>query len=165
MNSFMHESAVTTLDSLDALREQALQLAKAAQRQLVFFTPDMEPAIYHQPAFIESTLDLVKRSKQTQVRILAQDTRRARECEHGLLKILRHADSQFQIRKLTVEAQLKNTSYLISDDRPLLRRQNTGDYRAVCYTHDRARVKDQLEQFELLWNAAILDPDLRYFTL
>lgn len=161
----MHESGVITLDNMDALREQALQLAKDTQRQLTIFTPDMEPALYHQAAFVECTLNLIKRSKQTQVRILTQDTRHARESGHGLLKLLRYTDSQFQIRTLTVDAQLKNTAYLVSDDKHLLRRQNASVYQAVCYTHDRARVKDQLEEFELLWNVAIVDPNLRSLTL
>jgi hypothetical protein len=161
----MHEPGVITLDNIHALREQALQLAKDARRQLILFTPNLEAEIYHQPDFVKCTLDLIKRSKQTQVRILTQDTRQARECGHGLLKILRHTDNQFQIRKLTVEASLKNTAYLVSDDKHLLRRQNIQDYRALCYTHDRTRVKDQLEEFELLWNVAILDPDLRSLIL
>jgi len=156
---------VITLDNIDALREQALQLAKDAQRQLTIFTPDLEPAIYHQPAFVECTLNLIKRSRQTEVRILTQDTRQARECGHGLLKLFRYTDTQFQIRQLTVDAQLKNTAYLMSDDKHLLRRQNASAYQAVCYTHDRARVKDQLEEFELLWNIATVDPNLRTLTL
>lgn len=161
----MHKPGVIHLDNVDALREQALQLAKDARRQLTIFTPDLEPALYHQSAFVESILNLVKRSKQTEVRILVQDTRRARECGHGLLKLLRYSDGQFQIRKITVDGDIKNTAYLVCDDKHLLRRQNTGDYRAVCYTHDRTRVKDQLEEFELLWNIATIDPDLRTLAL
>lgn len=161
----MHEPGLIHLDNLDALREQALQLAKDTRRQLTIFTPDLEAALYHQPAFVECTLNLIKRSKQTEVRILVQDTRHARECGHGLLKLLRYSDGQFQIRKITIDGDIKNSAYLVCDDKHLLRRQSASAYQAVCYTHDRARVKDQLEEFELLWNIATLDPDLRSLTL
>lgn len=161
----MHQPAVTSLDSVDALREQAIWLGQQAQRQLTLFSPDLEPALYNNDIFVSTVLALIKRSKYTQVRILTQDTRQAQQGNHGLLKLMRYDSPQLQLRKLTVDAENRALAYLISDDQHLLRRQNTNVYEGLCYTHDRARVKDQLEEFDLLWNAAILNPDLRHFTL
>lgn len=161
----MDQPGVITLNSVDALREQVQWLGLQAQRQLTIFTPDLEPALYNNDVFISATLDLVKRSKHTQVRILTQDTRLAQECGHGLLNILRYGSPQFQVRKLSVDVDHRDLAYLISDDKHLLRRQSSKVYQGLCYTHDRARVRDQLEDFELLWNASIIDPNLRSFTL
>jgi hypothetical protein len=161
----MHEPGVITLDSVDTLREQAIWLGQQAQRQLTLFTPDLEPALYDNDDFVSAALDLIKRSKHTQVRILTQDTRHAQECGHGLLKLLRYGSPQFQLRKLTVDVDHRDLAYLISDDKHLLRRQSSKAYQGLCYTHDRARARDQLEDFDLLWNAAIIDPNLRNFTL
>jgi len=161
----MSEPARHVLTTAEELRKFSQQLAQNARRQLTIFTPDLEFELYHQEEFVHSTLQLLKRSRHTQVRILIQDTRPAREAGHGLLRLLRHTDGQFQIRKLTVETQMQQLAYLVSDDLHLLRRQNSGVFEGLCYTHDRARAKDQLEEFELLWSAAVSDPDLRTLSL
>lgn len=161
----MHEPSVISLDNVEALQEHVLQLAQSAQRQLILFTPDLEPALYNHGDFVDAILKLIKRSKYTEVRILTQDTRHAQASGHRLLKLLHYSSAQFQIRKLTANATQNDLAYLISDDKHLLRRQNTKIYQGLCYTHDRTRVKDQLEDFDLLWNTAILDPNLRTLTL
>lgn len=161
----MAEPTVITLDTLEALQESAVRLAQNTHHRLTIFTPDLEPALYNTRAFLDAALNLLKRSKHTEIRILTQDTRAASESGHGLLRLLRYTDHQFQIRKLTVDPDNRHIAYLISDHDHLLRRQNARAMQGLCYTDDRARARDQLEEFDLLWNAATTDPNLRSLTL
>lgn len=161
----MTEASAVSLSSAEALQEQALLLACEARRQLLIFTPDLEPFLYNRPAFAEAVLELLKRSKYTEVHILARDLAPAKEMSHSLLRLMRYTDGQLQIRKLTTESTGHSPAYLICDDRHLLRRQNSNLYEGFCYRDDRARVKDQLEEFQLLWNVSVTDPDLRVLAL
>ncbi len=161
----MSDSSTIKLSSLEDFRDHTLQLAQQAQRQLVIFTPDLEPDLYDSPAFAEMALALIKRSRQARIRIIATETRRLLESGHQLLKLLRYTDEQFQLKKLNADPAVIMPAYLVCDDHSIIRRQNSNFYQGLCYTQDRARVKDQLEDFDQLWNIASADPNLRQLTL
>jgi hypothetical protein len=161
----MEPASSKTLNTLEELQDAALELVQATRRQLTLFTPDMEAAIYNRDDMASAFVEIIKRSRHTSIRILTRDTRPAIEQEHRLLKLFRYSDTQFQIKTLTLEKELKSAAYLIGDDYYMLRRQRADDYRALCYTGDRARTKVQLEEFEQLWKFAAPDPALRSFLI
>jgi len=161
----MADEKVITLDNIDAFRDTTLQLAQQAQRQIVIFTPDLEPDLYSSDIFIDALLKLIKRSRYTRIRILATETKYLTEQGHKILTPLRRSDEQLQIKKLGSNPASSNTAYFICDDHSIIRRQDANVYRGFCYSNDRARVKDQLEDFDLQWNVALADPNLRQLTL
>jgi len=159
------DPTVIKLDSFEAFRDRTLQLAQLAQRQITIFTSDLEPELYDSSAFVEMALALIKRSRQTRIRIIATETRRLVETGHQLLKLFRYTDEQFQLKKISADPAVIMPTYFICDDHSLIRRQNPAFYQGVCYTDDRLRAKDQMEDFEQLWNIASDDPNLRQLTL
>jgi len=161
----MTDSTVITLNTIEEFQLQSLQLAQQAKRQLTIFTPDLEPALYNNKAFFEATLSLISRSRHTEVRILALETKHLPESNHQLLKLLRYTDQQFQLKKIDIDPASNASAYLVCDDHSVLRRQNALVYRGLCYTDDRALAKEQLEEFDLLWNRAATDTNLRPLTI
>jgi len=161
----MGDSIVTKLNTLEEFRDFTLQLAQQAQRQLVIFTPDLEPDLYDSDPFIEKALSLVKRSRQTRIRILALETKYLVERNHRILKLFRLTDQQVELKKSSADPAMASPAYFICDDHSIIRRQDHNLYQGLCYSGDRARVKDQLEEFDLRWNTASSDPNLRQLTL
>lgn len=161
----MNSSTVITLSSVDEFQDCTLRLAQSAQRQLVIFTPDLEPDLYDSDAFVETAVRLIKRSRQTRIRILTTDTMQVISTGHRLLNLFRHTGEQFQLKKCNSDPATVTPAYFISDDNSIIRRQNPAIYQGFCYMADRGRAKNQLEQFEQAWNLASDDPNLRQLTL
>lgn len=159
------EVRVDRLTSLAELQSCAADVARQTQHRLTIFTPDLEPDLYNTTAFVNQCLHLLKRSRHTEILILIQDTRSARECSHGMLRLMQYSDHQIQIRKSAAAPNNPHLAYLIGDQAYLLRRQDARLPQGLCYTGDRARVKHQLEEFELLWRHAPPDPDIRSLSL
>ena len=161
----MSDSAIIKLADVEEFRDCIFQLAKQAKKQIVIFTPDLEPELYDSRFFLEPALALIKRSRYTRIRILALETKYLTAQNHPVLKLFRQSDEQVQLKKFSADPASENAAYFICDDHSIVRRQNYNLYEGMCYTDDRARVKDQLEDFNLLWNTAYTDPNLRQLTL
>jgi len=161
----MAEQQIITLNSAKDFQEKVMELVLQAQKRLTIFTPNLEPELYDNNAFVDATLQLMKRSRHTEIRILALETKHLVEGGHRLLKLLRYTDQQFQLKKTGGDPTSKIAAYFICDDHSIIRRQDAGVYQGLCYTEDRARVKNQQDEFDLLWAKAIPDADLRQLTI
>lgn len=161
----MTESKAVIIHTPEEWRETALEMVGATRKRLLIFTPDMEPNAYNTRHFMEATLNILKRSRQTEVKIITQETKLAIEIEHRLLQLFRYSDTQFQIKTLSQPADSQFAAYLIGDDHYLLRRQSADEFRALCYTGDRPRTRNQIEEFDQLWRFAVPDPGLRRLTI
>lgn len=161
----MTNSPVITLSTAEQFQSMTVELAGSAQRQISICAYDLEPAMYGSPAFIEAVLTLIKRSRQARVRILAADTKRMVENGHPILRLLRRADEQCQIKKYQVEPDAITPAYFICDDHSMIRRQDATIYKGFCYRDDRARITNQQEEFDERWALATDDPNLRQLSL
>jgi hypothetical protein len=156
---------VISLESTDELQEAVLRLAQQAQREITLFTPVMEPELYNKPDFVDALLQLLKRSRYTRIRMLVSETRPLGENCPRLVKLLRATDDRFLLKKIAVDPASVTPAYLIEDDHSMIRWPNATLHRAMCYTGDRARVKQQMEDYNLLWGTAVNDPNLRQLSL
>jgi len=161
----MTPSTATPLDTLEEVLESTLRLARQAQREIIVFAPLVEPELYNNEAFTDAIVQLVNRSRYTRFCILASDTRYFQETCGRLFNLLLRADEQCFLRKFSGDNASVQPAYLICDDHSMVRRQNSTVFRGVCYTDDRARIKQQRDDFELLWNTAATDPNLRRLSL
>jgi hypothetical protein len=160
-----NSTQVIPLESADELQEAVLRLAQQAQREITLFTRVLEPERYNTPGFVDALLQLLKHSRYSRIRMLVSDTRLLGENCQRLLKLLRATDERFLLRKITVDPASVTPAYLICDDHSMIRWPNAALHRAICYTADRARVKQQMEDYNQLWGTAVDDPNLRQLSL
>jgi hypothetical protein len=161
----MNTPAAITLNSVAEFQDCTLKLAEKAQRQIVIFTPDLEPDLYDSEAFLEQAVRLIKRSRQTRIRILITDSSPLVSNGHRMLNLFRHTDDQFQLKKYNADPATVTPAYFICDHNSIIRRQNPAVYQGFCYKDDRGRAKTQLEDFEQAWSLASNDANLRQLTL
>lgn len=159
-------SELILLDKEEAFQNQVVQLIHRARKQVIIVTPDLEPAIYNNGPVHDGMLALLKYSDKSRVRILAKDTRHLLEINHCLVRLYqRSAMQRIEIKRLSEVPDNFTEAYLISDDCGIVYRQNENHYRGICYHDNRPRVKNQIEAFEILWNVAVDDPNLKRLTI
>ncbi len=157
-------SALIRLEHIDDFRHLSLQLAQNAKRTLAIFSDDLEAWLYDHDDFVTAVMALAQRSRHSEIRILLRETRPILEHGHRLLHACQRSPSKLQIRKLTASND-KLPCFLLADDNGILFRPNSQIVQGIGYTDYRARAKQLQEQFELHWQSASQDADLRRMTV
>ena len=78
--------------------ELVVALCESASRQLCVLSPTLDHAEFEQAALISAVGALVRRSRQTEVRILISDSRAIVTRGHGLLQLARRLPSTVLVR-------------------------------------------------------------------
>lgn len=156
-------SELVRLEHLHDFRNFSLQLVNNTQRSLAIYSEDLEAWLYDHEDFVDAVMNLAQRSRYSEIRIIVRDTRALLEKGHRLLRASHRASEKIHIRKLSVSG--KQASYLLADDGGMLFRPDPDIVLGIGYTDYRSRVKPLREQFDLMWNSAYEDADLRRMTV
>lgn len=142
---------------LDATRT----LLAAARHEVCIYTRDLEPALYEDPAVLESIRQVALSGRGASVRVLLQDTTRVVRDGHRLLDLSQRLSSVVHIRRPTDEDQQFTGAYALTDRGGYLYR-NFGDrFEAdgdLCYPPRRDELK---RKFDEVWERAEVPVELR----
>lgn len=141
--------------------DAALALARAAQRQLVIYTQDLDPALYDTPEFLAAARALALKARLPRLRILVVDAQRAVREGHRLVELHQQLSSFVQIRMPDPDDAVSAESWLIADDDAILHRLQSDDYAATYQPTASPLARAKLREFERLWERATTDPNLR----
>lgn len=158
-------SELIRLEHMDDLRHFCVELVKNAKRSVVIYSEDLEAWLYDNEAFYQAIVALLHNSQFATVRLLVRDTRTLQHRGHRLLTLCHHANEHVSIRKFTTANHTKQPAYLIVDDNGLLFRPDGAVLSGIGYHDYRARVKTLLNEFDLMWNVATQDQNLRQMTM
>ena len=152
------EYALTTRDDN---RSAAAILATQSRRQIELLSPDLEPALYDQTAFIEALTRLSLSSPRARIRILAKDFDRTVKEGHRLVELSRRLSSFVEIRKVHSDYQEYNESFLLADDYGLLHRRHSPRFEGVFSCKSPLEVRRLRAYFDEVWGRSEPDADLR----
>ncbi len=158
-------SELVRLEHMDDLRQFSLDLVKSAKRSVVIYSEDLDFWLYDNEEFANALMALIHSSQFATVRLLVRDTRALKEKGHRLLTLCHHANEHASIRKITAANNTKQPAYLIVDDKGLLFRPDSGALAGIGYMDYRGRVKTLLSDFDIMWNVAYPDHNLRQMTM
>lgn len=147
------------------IRLHALAMLQQARRSLCIYTPDLEHWLYDRPSVQLACSQFLRAHPRNQVRILVTDTGRAVRDGHRLLALSRRLPGSLQLRKPLVEGEVIETPCLIADDCGLLLRPHADRHEGIAYYSAAGLARRYRARFDLLWNQAEPDPDLRSFLL
>lgn len=145
--------------------EHVVELARGALRYLYILSPRLDRRAFDTPALAQALGDLVRESRQTEVRILVQDARGMVGRGHRLLQLARRIPSRVLIQKLEHHPEWRGQTLVIRDRNELLIKPGDSETEAFHYPDSRTAVQPQLELFEDLWRYSAPDPDLRTLSL
>ncbi len=149
------------LTTMPEVREASLRVAKSAQRLLSIFTPDLEPLIYGEEAFLEAIKRLVLGRSYAKVRVLLADPSRAMVDNNRFLALARRLTSCIDLRTMSPDYPSNAGAFIIADDRALVYRLQINRWDGISDMNEPAVVRRYLNFFDEVWNMSMQESQMR----
>jgi hypothetical protein len=152
---------LTVLTSIGEVRAAVNEIAAAAQRLISIYTPDLEPDLYDQTAFLEIIKHFVLTRSFSKVRVLLAEPTRVMRDSNRFVAMGRRLSSCIDIRYVTAQAPQRASAYLIADDRAIVYRMRADTWDGVADINNPAAARLYLQEFDQVWNASAAEHGLR----
>lgn len=152
---------LTVLTSLAEVRAAVNEIAASAQRLISIYTPDLEPDLYDQTAFLEITKHFVLTRSFSKVRVLLAEPTRVMRDSNRFVAMGRRLSSCIDIRYVTAQAPQRASAYLIADDRAIVYRMRADTWDGIADANNPPAARLYLQEFDNIWNASAAEHGLR----
>jgi hypothetical protein len=152
---------LTVLTSLAEVRAAVNEIAATAQRLISIYTPDLEPDLYDQTAFLEVIKHFVLTRSFSKVRVLLAEPSRVMRDSNRFVAMGRRLSSCIDIRYVAAQSPQRASSYLTADDRAIVYRMRADTWDGVADINNAAVARVYLQEFDQVWNASAAEHGLR----
>ena len=152
---------LAVLTSLAEVRAAVNEIAATAQRLISIYTPDLEPDLYDQSAFLEVIKHFVLTRSFAKVRVLLAEPTRVMRDSNRFVAMGRRLSSCIDIRYGAAQSQQRASAYLIADDRAIVYRMRADTWDGVADIDNQTAARLYLQEFDQVWNASAVDHGLR----
>ena len=149
------------VSTLEEMRGVINQVAASAQRMMSIFSPDLEPDVYDQTPFLDILKRFVLARNFAKVRILLTDRTRMIRDGNRLVAMSRRLTSYIEMRPITRPENLHLHSFIIADDKAIAIRLRNGEWSGVTDMANVAAARQQLADFDVIWQANVPDYGFR----
>ena len=162
----MDDSSSILLDSRSACTEAARTLILGSMGRVYLATQKLEAELYHDPEIYDHLSGLATDNRNTDIRIIAHDTRVAANQGHYLIHLAQKLPSFVQIR-LTVTTEHRNfrESWLIADDSAYMRIRNPERFEGYYELDNKLECRSYYDTFIEMWEACEQDQNTRRLSL
>jgi len=155
------DEPMTVVTSVAEARVAVDTAAASAQRMISIYTPDLEPELYDQSAFLEIIKRFVLSRSFSKVRVLLVDPARVSRDSNRFIAMGRRLSSYIDIRYVADHAPQRASAYLIADDRAIVYRLRADTWDGIADFNNTAVAKLYLSEFDGVWNASAPEHALR----
>jgi len=152
---------LSVLTSLAEVRSAVNEIAASAQRLISIYTPDLEPDLYDQTAFLEVIKHFVLTRSFSKVRVLLAEPTRVMRDSNRFVAMGRRLSSCIDIRYVTAQAPQRASAYLIADDRAIVYRMRADTWDGIADANNPPAARLYLQEFDNIWNASAAEHGLR----
>ena len=152
---------LSVLTSLAEVRSAVNEIAASAQRLISIYTPDLEPDLYDQTAFLEVIKHFVLTRSFSKVRVLLAEPTRVMRDSNRFVAMGRRLSSCIDIRYVTAQAPQRASAYLIADDRAIVYRMRADTWDGIAEANNPPAARLYLQEFDNIWNASAAEHGLR----
>ena len=151
------------IDTAEENKNAALSLVKQAHDSIDIFTQDMDATIYNNANFEHSIFELARKHPHTRIRILAQDTRKATQNGHCLIRLAQNLTSSVFIHTPSREFKEEQSAFMVVDKQGLLYRvtANNQNYKANVNFMSPRRAGKLSDFFNEVWEQSTPDIQTR----
>jgi len=139
------------LGSLEETRAAAIAIAGTARRSLAILTPDLEPEVYDNEAFLDITKRLVLARPYARIQVLVSEPARAIRNGNRLVGVARRLNSRIELRNLSGRHRGVREAFLIADDSALLYRVDASRWEGIADSCDPVVTQRYRGLFDSLW--------------
>jgi len=144
-------------------RNAAISLVKQASHSIDIFSQDLDAEIYDNKEFERALFELARKHPTTRIRILVQDSRKAAQNGHCLIRLAQSMTSSVFIHTPCLQHRDEQCAFLVVDKLGLLYRVTAADrnYKAnVNFMSPRRAVKLS-DYFDEVWEHSTPDIQTR----
>jgi hypothetical protein len=152
---------LAVLTSLAEVRAAVNEIAATAQRLISIYTPDLEPDLYDQSAFLEIIKHFVLTRSFAKVRVLLAEPTRVMRDSNRFVAMGRRLSSCIDLRYVHAQSQQRASAYLIADDRAIVYRMRADTWDGVADIDNQTAARLYLQEFDQVWNASAAEHGLR----
>ena len=152
---------LTVLTSLAEVRSAVNEIAATAQRLISIYTPDLEPDLYDQTAFLDVIKHFVLTRSFSKVRVLLAEPTRVMRDSNRFVAMGRRLSSCIDIRYVAAQAPQRASAYLIADDRAIVYRMRSDTWDGIADVNNPPAARVYLQEFDNIWNASAAEHGLR----
>ncbi len=152
---------LAVLTSLAEVRAAVNEIAATAQRLISIYTPDLEPDLYDQSAFLEVIKHFVLTRSFAKVRVLLAEPTRVMRDSNRFVAMGRRLSSCIDIRYGASQTPQRASAYLIADDRAIVYRMRADTWDGVADIDNQTAARLYLQEFDQVWNASAAEHGLR----
>ena len=152
-----NENHVRVISSLEEMRAAVDTVAASAQRLMSIYTPDLEPDLYDQNAFLEIVKRFVLARRFAKVRVLLSESGRLLRDNNRFIAMGRRLTSCIDIRAAVGAARQRARGYLIADDRAIVYRVHADRWDGVADLNNPPIARQYLDEFDEIWHASAAD--------
>jgi hypothetical protein len=152
---------LTVLTTVTEVRGAVCQVAGSAQRLISIYTPDLEPDLYDQTAFLDVIKHFVLARSFAKVRVLLAEPTRVMRDSNRFVAMGRRLSSCIDIRYVAAEARQRASAYLIADDRAIVYRMRADTWDGVADINNPPVARLYLQEFDHIWDSSAPEHGLR----
>ena len=131
--------------------QRAAAVAASARMELSLFSQNLDRRTYGSDDFIAPLTRFLLSHQRARLRVLVRVPAQAMLKGHRLVELGRQLSSRIEFRELTPERQLIEREYLVADESALLIRETPQELLGRYYPHAPLLAREQLRDFEMLW--------------
>lgn len=156
--------AEVQVNTVEDNKNAAISLVKQARYSIDIFTQDMDAEIYNDKELEQSVLNLARRHPNTRIRILVQDSTKAAQNGHCLIRLAQNLTSSVFIHNPSYEHRKERASFMVVDKVGLLYRvasTNNKNYMGNVNFMTPRRAGKLVEFFNDVWDHSTPDIQTR----
>ena len=162
----MSDISSILLDGRSDCQEAVKTLILGSVGRVYLITQQLEPTLYNDVEIYDHLSHLAATNRNTDIRIIAHDTRVAANQGHHLIHLAQKLPTYVQIRTTVTPAHRNfRESWLMADDGAYLRLRNTDRYEGYYEIDNRLETRSYLERFLEIWEASEPDQNTRRLSL
>lgn len=149
------------ISTRDEMRQAAIEIARAAKRNVSIFTHDLEPGIYDDPDFLEVIKRLVLSQTYSRIRVLIADPSLAIKNGNNFVHLGRRLNSYIEFRHVREDLRTHAEAFCIADKTALVYRLQANRWEGIADTHEPAVAKLYGSMFDEIWLASEVEVEFR----
>lgn len=149
------------LTDKDEYKAAVIAATSSASRTLAILTPDLEPEIYDQRAFLDVLKRFILARGFARVRVLITQPSRSLKAGNQFVAMADRLNSYIEFRHLKPEIGTRDDAFFIADERAIVYRAHSSSWDGMSDPSEPAVARYYLDAFDELWNACATEAEQR----
>ena len=138
-----------------------IEMTKTARMQISVLSQTLERRIYGNEGFLDPLQSFLLQHERARLRVLVRAPEATMRSGHRLIELGRRISSRVEFREILPEHRLIEREYIVVDERSLLLRESPQELDARYYASAPLMAREQLREFENLWQESPPSAELR----